>query len=110
MQSDKSCLIVEQYLAYLITIKGRSKNTVLEYRMDILQFFRYIASSRGENNYDFQFANIDFIHSINLGNMYGFLAYCQDALHSSPGTRTRKIVSIRQLNKPWHSGFLFAIQ
>lgn len=99
MQSDKSCLIVEQYLAYLITIKGRSKNTVLEYRLDILQFFRYVASSRGEKHSDFQFANIDFIRSISLGDMYGFLAYCQDALHSSPGTRTRKIVSIRQFWK-----------
>lgn len=31
--------------------------------------------------------------------MYEFLVYCQDTLHSSPGTRTRKIVSIRQLWK-----------
>ncbi len=31
MQNDKSCPLVEQYLAYLVTIKGRSKNTVLEY-------------------------------------------------------------------------------
>jgi len=36
MQSDKTCPIVEQYLAYLVTIKGRSKNTILEYRLDIL--------------------------------------------------------------------------
>ncbi len=31
--------------------------------------------------------------------MYTFLAYCQDTLHSSPGTRARKIVSIRQFWK-----------
>lgn len=31
--------------------------------------------------------------------MYGFLAYCQDSLHSSPCTRARKIVSIRQFWK-----------
>lgn len=97
MQTDKSCRIVEQYLAYLVTIKGRSQNTVLEYRLDLLQFFKYVASARGEKYSDFQFANIDFIRSINLGDMYEFLAYCQDTLHSSPGTRTRKIVSIRQL-------------
>jgi integrase/recombinase XerD len=36
MQSDKSCKIVEQYLAYLVTIKGRSRNTILEYRLDLL--------------------------------------------------------------------------
>jgi integrase/recombinase XerD len=99
MQSDKSCLILEQYLAYLVTIKGRSQNTVLEYRLDLLQFFRYVAFVRGEKHPDFCFADIDFIRSISLGDMYGFLAYCQDTLHSSPGTRTRKIVSIRQFWK-----------
>lgn len=46
MQSDKTCPILEQYLAYLLTIKGRSQNTILEYRMDLLQFFRYIAYQR----------------------------------------------------------------
>lgn len=43
MQRDRSCSIIEQYLAYLITIKGRSKNTVIEYRLDLLQFFNYVA-------------------------------------------------------------------
>lgn len=31
--------------------------------------------------------------------MYGFIAYHQEALHNSPGTRCRKIVSIRQFWK-----------
>ena len=96
MQIDRSCSIVEQYLAYLITIKGRSKNTVIEYRLDLLQFFKYVADARGEEHSDFRFVTIDYICSVSLGDMYGFLAYCQDTLHSSPGTRTRKIVSIRQ--------------
>ena len=99
MQANKSCQIVEQYLAYLVTIKGRSKNTVLEYRLDLLQFFRYTTISRGEEHTDFKFANIEFIRSISLGDMYGFLAYCQNSLLSSPGTRARKIVSIRQFWK-----------
>jgi len=86
-------------LAYLVTIKGRSKNTILEYRLDLLQFFRYISIIRNQEYSDFQFVNIEFIRSISLGEMYGFLAYCQDSLHSSPGTRTRKIVSIRQFWK-----------
>jgi site-specific recombinase XerD len=99
MQSNKSCQIVEQYIAYLITIKGRSKNTVLEYRLDLLQFFHFVNIIRSQEYSDFQFVNIDFIGSITLGDMYAFLAYCQDTLHSSPGTRTRKIISIRQFWK-----------
>lgn len=99
MQSDKTCPIVEQYLAYLVTIKDRSKNTVLEYRLDLLQFFRFVAKCRVIECPNFKFANIEFIQSIQLGDMYAFLAYCQDTLLSSPGTRARKIVFIRQFWK-----------
>jgi integrase/recombinase XerD len=99
MQSDKSCPIVEQYLSYLTTIKGRSKNTVLEYRLDLLQFLRYVAENRGVQNADFEFADVNFIRSIQLVDMYGFIAYHQENLRSSPGTRCRKIVSIRQFWK-----------
>ena len=106
MQIDRSCSIVDQYLAYLITIKGRSKNTVIEYRLDLLQFFKYVADARGEEHSDFRFVTIDYICSVSLCDMYGFLAYCQDTLHSSPGTRTRKIVSIRQFWKCNGQAFL----
>ena len=99
MQYDKTCPILEQYLAYLITIKGRSQNTILEYRMDLLQFFRYVAAQRGIPDPNFQFADADFIRSIQLTDIYGFIAYHQEVLHNSPGTRCRKIVSIRQFWK-----------
>lgn len=99
MQSNKTCTIVEQYLAYLITVKGRSQNTILEYRLDLLQFFQYIANSRGLICPDFSFANLKFIQSIQLADMYTFLAYCQEMLNAAPGTRYRKIVSIRQFWK-----------
>ena len=99
MQTDKSCQTVEQYLAYLITVKGRSQNTVLEYRLDLLQFFKYLDNVKGEKHPDFRFVDIDFIRSVSLSDMYGFLAHCQDTLQSSPGTRTRKIASIRQFWK-----------
>lgn len=99
MQYDKTCSILEQYLAYLITIKGRSQNTILEYRMDLLQFFRYLAAQRGIADASFEFADVDFIRSVQLTDMYGFIAYHQEMLHNSPGTRCRKIVSIRQFWK-----------
>ena len=99
MQSDKSCPIVEQYLSYLTTIKGRSQNTILEYRVDLLQFFSYIAEQRNLKYESFCFVTADFLKSIQLGDMYGFIAYHQSVKHSSAGTRCRKIVSIRQFWK-----------
>lgn len=99
MQSDKSCPLVEQYLAYLITMKDRSRNTLVEYRLDLLQFFRHVASARQIESTNFQFADIDFIRSIQLADMYAFIAYPQEVLGSAAGTRCRKIISIRQFWK-----------
>jgi len=101
MQSNKTCPLVEQYLGYLSVIKGRSENTILEYRTDILTFFNYLAKQRHLSIYNrnFSFADGDFIKSITLSDMYGFISHCQTELQSSPGTRARKIVSLRQFWK-----------
>ena len=53
MQSNKTCQLVEQYLGYLSVIKGRSENTILEYRTDILTFFNYLAKQRQMSSYNF---------------------------------------------------------
>lgn len=38
MQSNKTSPLIEHYLSYLIVIKGRSDNTIFEYRTDLLMF------------------------------------------------------------------------
>ncbi len=101
MQSNKSCQILEQYLNYLTIIKCRAENTIKEYRTDILMFFRFLSKTRSYpvRDNDFSWVDIDFINSISLADMYSFITYCQEQLHSSPGTRARKIVSLRQFWK-----------
>ena len=101
MLSNKSCQFVEQYLNYLTVIKGRAENTIKEYRTDILMFFRFLsdARSRPVPNENFSWVDTDFIKSITLADMYSFITYCQEQLHSSPRTRARKIVSLRQFWK-----------
>jgi integrase/recombinase XerD len=101
MQSNKSCPLVEQYLGYLVVIKGRSENTIKEYRTDLLMFFNYVKHLRNQPILDGNFANIDleFIKTISLNDMYSFITHCQTELNASAGTRARKIVSIRQFWK-----------
>jgi integrase/recombinase XerD len=101
MQQNKSCPLVEQYLGYLVAIKGRSENTVKEYRTDLLMFFKYVKCCRNEPIIDnnFTVVNLEFIKTISLNEMYVFIAHCQNELNSSAGTRARKIVSIRQFWK-----------
>ncbi|TEB12288.1 Tyrosine recombinase XerD [Pelotomaculum sp. FP] len=101
MQSNKTCPLVEQYLGYLVVIKGRSENTVKEYQTDLLMFFSFVMISRNMPTPDKNFAcvNLKFIRTISLNDMYAFIAHCQTELHASAGTRARKIVSIRQFWK-----------
>lgn len=101
MQSNKTCLLLEQYLGYLVVIKGRSENTILEYRTDLLMFFNFVLTTRNITIHDSNFAVVDlnFIKSITLNDMYAFITHCQIVKKASAGTRARKIVSIRQFWK-----------
>ncbi|MGL5260238.1 MAG: tyrosine-type recombinase/integrase [Lachnospiraceae bacterium] len=101
LKNYTSFYLLEEYLNYLTVIKGRSLNTVIEYRTDILLFFSYLKEKRkikGEK-YDLDFVDEDFIRSITLNDMYSFISYCQTSKNASAGTRARKIVSIRQFWK-----------
>lgn len=79
----------------------QSNNTILEYRTDLLMFFKFILSTRDTlmNDSNFAVIDIDFIKSISLSDMYAFIAHCQTFQKASAGTRARKIVSIRQFWK-----------
>lgn len=101
MQSNKTCKLVEQYLSYLAVVKGRSENTIKEYRTDLLMFFEYVTNTRSvhTSGKDFSYVNIEFIKTITIKEMYAFIVYCQEQLNSTPGTRARKIVSLRQFWK-----------
>ncbi|MFV3010907.1 site-specific integrase [Clostridium botulinum] len=59
MQSNTTCPLIEQYLGYLVVIKGRSDNTVKEYRTDLLIFFSYIINLRHITIIDENFAQVD---------------------------------------------------
>lgn len=101
MQSNTTCPLVEQYLSYLVVIKGRAQKTIKEYRTDLLQFFSYISDFRNTPivNKNFAVINLQFVKSISLKDMYSFIAYHQTVQQASAGTRARKIVSIRQFWK-----------
>jgi site-specific recombinase XerD len=98
MESNRTCPLLEEYLGYLSTIKGRSIHTIKEYRTDILVFFTFVCEYRGSpiTERNFKFADIDFIKSITLNDIYAFIAHYQNNLKTCSGTRARKIVSIRQ--------------
>ena len=70
--NNKSCQLLEQYLGYLTVIKGRSENTINEYRNDLLMFLKYIKKKTRHpadacfETGDFSDINIEFITSISV--------------------------------------------
>lgn len=102
--NNKSCRLVEQYLGYLTVMKGRSENTTVEYRNDLIMFFRYIKENQNPQNksnffMDFSDVDIEFIKSITINDMYSYISDCQKERKISASTRARRIVSIRQFWK-----------
>ena len=101
LKNYKSFELLEQYLSYLTVIKGRSINTVIEYRTDVLMFFEFLCNKRNmeREKYDLSMIDNEFVNSITLNDMYAFISHCQTESKASAGTRARKIVSIRQFWK-----------
>ena len=89
--------VLDDYLSYLKVIKGRSENTIAEYRVDIRLLFLYIYRMRFNSiRFDCSFADIDFIKSISIDDVYSFVRYCQEERKCSIQTCGRKIIAIRQ--------------
>jgi site-specific recombinase XerD len=104
LKNNKTCALLEQYLNYLIVVKGRSPLTADEYRIDCNMLFEFINLKRGVaseilKKRDFSSVDIAFIKSITIGDLYEFITYCGETLHVSAATRARKIVSICQFWK-----------
>jgi site-specific recombinase XerC len=94
--------ILEEYFSYLTVIKARSPHTIAEFRVDLRLLFIFVAKRRKPSSTpptDCSFADIKFIKSITLDDMYAFIAYLQKERNCSVATCARKIISIRQFWK-----------
>mgnify|MGYP002470761227 FL=1 len=105
--------ILRDFLSYHETIKAHSQKTVDEYFLDLRNFFRYMKQSRDTALRDVPWdeisimdVNIDFIRSITLTDIYGYLTYLSRDRAQQPNsdrteyglsaaTRARKIATLR---------------
>jgi len=104
LKNNKTCALLEQYLSYLVVVKGRSPLTSEEYRIDCLLLAEFVKRKRGVPDdvltlRDFSDVDIDFIRSITVADMYDFISYCGEVRKVTVSTRARKIVSIWQFWK-----------
>jgi len=97
--------VVAEFLNYMLTIKNKSEKTVLEYYYDLRTFLRYIKIIRysaDENEFDeipVKDITIDDIKSIDLTDLYSFMAYISRERRNSAVTRARKVACLKSFYK-----------
>ena len=109
--------IIKMFLTYHENIKGHSKKTVDEYFLDLRTFFRYLKISKhivpkgtALDSISIMDIDLDFVKSVNLSDVYDFLAYLsrervknQNSRSVDYGlsatSRARKVATIRSYFK-----------
>ena len=94
-------VIVKDFLNYIETIKGKSKNTAKEYYYDLRLFLRFIKLSRNlsiEKDFDkvdIIDISIDLIKTITLSDLYSYMSYLSRERDNNTSARARKVASIK---------------
>lgn len=94
-------IILKDFLNYMETIKGKSKNTIKEYFYDLRLFFRYLKVYRDltdESNFnkiDISDITIDHIKDVTLSDLYSYMSFLSRERDNSASSRARKVASIR---------------
>lgn len=90
--------ILEKYLNYLIAIKGCSKNTVVAFSSDLMQFFTFIKEYKSipVSTKDF---TVFILLQIQEPDIIAFLVYLNYNKSNNPYTRQRKITALKSFYK-----------
>ncbi|MBZ4646574.1 MAG: hypothetical protein PWR27_1383 [Petroclostridium sp.] len=94
--------VIRDYLSYMETIKGKSKNTTKEYFFDLRTFFRFMKIHKGYVDKDADFEkipiddiNVELIKTITLSDLYEYMAYVNRKRGNNANSRARKVASIK---------------
>jgi site-specific recombinase XerD len=97
---------VNDFLNYLGTIKGKSKNTIYNYKIELSLFFKYLLLAKGKVDPKTEFDEIDissiddeFIRNISLSDLYGFIAFAENFRNNSNYARARKVATLKSFFK-----------
>lgn len=92
--------MLNEFLGYLSTIKGKSKNTINGYKVDLRLFLKYTYKQKNKLSIEIEEILIsdideDFIKNIRLGDIYSFMNYVGTKRKNSSYARARKTAAIR---------------
>jgi len=94
--------VLNDFLTYMETIRGKSRNTVNEYFYDLRMFFRFIIKQKIQGykdtpleEIDISIVNTDLLKKITLSDLYAFISYTSRERDNNSSSRARKVASIR---------------
>ena len=95
-------IILDDFLNYIQTIKGKSINTVTEYQYDLRTFFRFlkirykiIKPDVDFNDIDISDIDINIIKRVTLQDLYSFISYVDKERNNKNNAKARKVASLR---------------
>jgi site-specific recombinase XerD len=89
--------MVENYLDYLLSVKGKSQKTINEYRLDLNIFYEFLKERYSKE------IDIDILNKINISDLHAFIAYLGNVRDNSNKTKARKIACLKSYFKYLHS-------
>jgi len=101
--------IAIEFLEYMETIRGRSKNTITAYGYDLSLFFKFLKIKRGyvPDDMDIEEIPVDDIDSyiigtVSLSDFYSFLSFAANQRDNKNYARSRKVACLRSFFKYLH--------
>ncbi|KPU28151.1 recombinase XerC [Caloranaerobacter sp. TR13] len=103
-------IILEDFLNYIETIKGKSQNTAKEYFYDLRTFFRFLKIRYRivDKNTPLSIINIDdvditLLRKVNLQDLHAYISYVDKNRNNSNYAKARKVASLKSFFKYLHN-------
>lgn len=94
------------FLNYLESIKGKSKNTIEGYKIDLVLFFKFLKAykkgiPKGIELTELDISDLDdeFVKEIKLRDLYAFLTYVEQVRSNSNYAKSRKVAALKSYFK-----------
>jgi site-specific recombinase XerD len=101
--------IAVEFLNYMETIRGKSKNTITAYSYDLILFFKFIKIKRGYAASGIEIDEIPvddidlyIMDNISLSDLYSFLSFAANQRDNKNYARARKVACLRSFFKYLH--------
>ena len=96
--------VFREFLTYMMTIKGKSPNTIKEYALDLKIFFKYMKmhfqlTTDEFENIIIEDLDYEFVKKIKLTDIYEYLSFMNSERKNTAATRARKVACIRSYFK-----------